>query len=72
MSHCLLTRQTKNGDVPVKTDMGEWKLEWHGVDIEKPFYDKEEKMELEVNIVLANCQIQCLAWLLNTILASPW
>lgn len=58
MSQCLFTQQTINGGVPVKRVMGGGMLGWHVVDTEElHFYEKEEEMELEVELVLADDQI---------------
>lgn len=58
MSQCLFTQQTINGGVPVKRVMGEgmsgWQFCGHGGTF---FYEKEEEMELEVELVFADSQI---------------
>jgi len=36
------------------------------------FMRKRKEMELEVEFVLAEYHVYCLAWLSNTVLASSW
>lgn len=36
------------------------------------FYEREEEVELEVELVLAHYQMWCLAWPSNNVLPSPW
>lgn len=57
LSRCLLKWQTVDGGVPVERVAGEGMLGWSVVDRELLFYEREEEMELEAELVLADDQI---------------